>query len=182
MKGIKFFYITCPKKKEAHKIAAFLVKKKLVACANIIHNVDSVFTWKGKVTKAKEILDWEAKTSLNDLVKIMSDSDLEKVLAEPGILSASVVQGYPYADVLEMGMAFVVISDANETLAQDRVDWLAQRSWERREEMRSEAHTPEIGTYDAMEAILINAPLMLFFIQNFAIHLEGTTRPAIKFK
>ena len=36
MKGIKFFYITCPKKKEAHKIAAFLVKKKLVACANII--------------------------------------------------------------------------------------------------------------------------------------------------
>ena len=41
MKGIKFFYITCPKKKEAHKIAAFLVKNKLVACANIIHNVDS---------------------------------------------------------------------------------------------------------------------------------------------
>ena len=56
MKGIKFFYITCPKKKEAFKIATFLVKKKLVACANIIHNVDSIFTWKKKVTKAKEIL------------------------------------------------------------------------------------------------------------------------------
>ena len=56
MKGIKFFYITCPKKKEAHKIASFLVKKKLVACANIINNVDSVFAWKGKVIKAKEIL------------------------------------------------------------------------------------------------------------------------------
>ena len=56
MKGIKFFYITCPKKNEAHKIATFLVKKKLVACANIIYNVDSIFNWKGKVTKAKEIL------------------------------------------------------------------------------------------------------------------------------
>ena len=56
MKGIKFFYITCPKKKEAHKIAAFLVKNKLVACANIIQNVDSVFNWKGKAIKAKEIL------------------------------------------------------------------------------------------------------------------------------
>ena len=56
MKGIKFFYITCPKKKEAHKIASFLVKKKLVACANIINNVDSDFIWKGKVAKAKEIL------------------------------------------------------------------------------------------------------------------------------
>ena len=56
MKGIKFFYITCPKKKEANKIAAFLVKKKLVACANIINNVDSIFAWKGKITKASEIL------------------------------------------------------------------------------------------------------------------------------
>ena len=56
MKGIKFFYITCPSKKEASKIAAFLVKRKLVACANIIHNVDSIFFWKGKVVKAKETL------------------------------------------------------------------------------------------------------------------------------
>ena len=56
MKGIKFFYIACPKKKEAFKIAAFLVKKKLVACANIINNVDSIFAWKGKITKASEIL------------------------------------------------------------------------------------------------------------------------------
>ena len=56
MKGIKFFYITSSKKKEAHKIAAFLVKNKLVACANIVHNIDSIFSWKGKVTKAKEIL------------------------------------------------------------------------------------------------------------------------------
>ena len=56
MKGIKFFYITCPKKKEAHKIAAFLVKNKLVACANIIHNIDSVFRWKGKVAKANRVI------------------------------------------------------------------------------------------------------------------------------
>ena len=56
MKGIKFFYITCPNKKLASKIATFLVKKKLVACANIINNVDSVFSWKGKIAKTKEIL------------------------------------------------------------------------------------------------------------------------------
>ena len=56
MKGIKFFYITSPKKKEANKIAEFLVKNKLVACANIINNVESVFAWKGKVKKEKEVL------------------------------------------------------------------------------------------------------------------------------
>tara|TARA_Y100001970_G_C14184915_1_gene832009 strand:+ start:53 stop:367 length:315 start_codon:yes stop_codon:yes gene_type:complete len=56
MKGIKFFYITCPKKKEAHKIAEFLVKSKLVACANIINNVESIFTWKKKISKSREVL------------------------------------------------------------------------------------------------------------------------------
>ena len=56
MKGIKFFYITCSKKKEAHNIAASLVKRKLVACANIINSIDSIFLWGGKVKKAKEVL------------------------------------------------------------------------------------------------------------------------------
>ena len=32
------------------------MKNKLAACANIINNVDSVFTWKGKVKKEKEVL------------------------------------------------------------------------------------------------------------------------------
>ena len=60
MKGIKFFYITCPKKKEAHRIASFLVKKELVACANIINNVDSIFTWKRNLDSRK---DYEQKCS-----------------------------------------------------------------------------------------------------------------------
>ena len=56
MKGIKFFYITCSKKKEASKIAKFLVKNKLVACANIINNVDSIFLWKKNIKQVKEVL------------------------------------------------------------------------------------------------------------------------------
>ena len=56
MKGIKFFYITCSKKKEASKRAKFLVKNKLVACANIINNVDSIFLWKKNIKQVKEVL------------------------------------------------------------------------------------------------------------------------------
>ena len=56
MKGIKFFYITCSKRKEASKIARFLLKKKLIACANIINNLESIFFWKGKIRKSKEVL------------------------------------------------------------------------------------------------------------------------------
>ena len=43
MKGIKFFYITCEKKKEARVISETLVERKLIACANIIDNVESIF-------------------------------------------------------------------------------------------------------------------------------------------
>ncbi len=56
MKGIKFFYITCNKKKEARFISETLIKRKLIACANIIDNVESIFFWNKKVNRSKEAL------------------------------------------------------------------------------------------------------------------------------
>ena len=38
---------------------------------------------------------------------------IPEVLGRPGILSASVAEGYPYADVEEMGMAFLAIHDGD---------------------------------------------------------------------
>lgn len=48
-----FVYVTNPNKKEAKRIALHLLKKKLVACANIFP-IDSVYWWKGKIEKARE--------------------------------------------------------------------------------------------------------------------------------
>ena len=56
MKNIKFFYITAPNKKEAERIAKKLLDKKLIACANVIGNVNSYFVWKNKVENSKEII------------------------------------------------------------------------------------------------------------------------------
>ena len=56
MKNIKFFYITAPNKKEAEKIARKLLDKKLIACANVISNVNSYFVWKNKMQNSKEII------------------------------------------------------------------------------------------------------------------------------
>ena len=56
MKNIKFFYITAPNRKEAEQIAKKLLDKKLIACANVINNVNSYFVWKNKVQNSKEIL------------------------------------------------------------------------------------------------------------------------------
>ena len=51
-----FLYITCANIKEAKKISSILVKKKLIACANIFNNIQSVFSWKNKVKFSKEVI------------------------------------------------------------------------------------------------------------------------------
>ncbi len=56
MKNIKFFYITASDKREAEKIAKKLLNRKLIACANIISNVNSYFVWKNKIQSSKEII------------------------------------------------------------------------------------------------------------------------------
>lgn len=56
MKNIKFFYIIASNKKEAEKIATKLLDKKLIACANVISNVNSYFVWKNKIKNSKEII------------------------------------------------------------------------------------------------------------------------------
>ena len=65
MKKIKFFYIIASNKKEAEKIAKKLLKKKLIACANVISNVHSYFVWKNKVQSSKEVIICGKTTSKN---------------------------------------------------------------------------------------------------------------------
>ena len=69
-------------------------------------------------------------------------ADLETVLTWPGILSASVAMGFYYADVPEMGMAFLAVADADESLARRAAQWMAERAWERRAEFVGELLTP----------------------------------------
>jgi microcystin degradation protein MlrC len=54
---------------------------------------------------------------------------VEKVAAERGILSASVAQGFPYADVSEMGMSVLVVSDGDGMRARRCGAELAQAAW-----------------------------------------------------
>lgn len=70
-------------------------------------------------------------------------ADVEEVLRRPGILSASAVMGYPYADVAEMGMSFLAVHDGDSEAARDAARWLAQRAWNRRAEMLNDAPDPE---------------------------------------
>ena len=48
-------YITCANKKEAKRIASYLLEKKLIACGNW-WPIDSIYRWKNKVVNDKEVI------------------------------------------------------------------------------------------------------------------------------
>jgi len=65
---------------------------------------------------------------MKDLLKV---ADTQR--ARPGVLSVSVVEGYPYADVAEMGMSFIAITDNDPALARDAARQMALAAWGMRE-------------------------------------------------
>ncbi|MFN5132726.1 MAG: divalent-cation tolerance protein CutA [Candidatus Fonsibacter sp.] len=71
MSDYKLFYMTCKNKVEANKIAYALVKKDLVACANIIPNIKSYFKWnkkKIKITKESILIGKTVKKNINKII------------------------------------------------------------------------------------------------------------------
>lgn len=52
---------------------------------------------------------------------------------EPGILAATVLGGFPFADVPFAGVATIVVADGDRELAQRYADELAQMCWDRRD-------------------------------------------------
>ncbi len=48
--------VTAKNQKEAVKIASAMVTANLVACANIVPAVQSIYRWKGKIVKGREVL------------------------------------------------------------------------------------------------------------------------------
>ncbi|CAO6132164.1 divalent-cation tolerance protein CutA [Candidatus Pelagibacterales bacterium] len=81
MSNYKLFYMTCKNKVEANKIAYALVKKDLVACANIIPNIKSYFKWNNKkinVLKESILIGKTVKKNINKItlyVKKISSYD-----------------------------------------------------------------------------------------------------------
>jgi microcystin degradation protein MlrC len=78
--------------------------------------------------------------------------DVEAVIARPGMLTASAIMGYPYADVPEMGMSFLAVHDGDPAAARDGARWLARRAWDRREQFVGDTPGPETALRRAMDA------------------------------
>lgn len=94
-------FITAPNKKEAGIIAGALLKKKLVACVNIIDKVNSFFRWQGKIDHAKEVLliAKSKKEKLNKIIKLVKSLHSYEV---PEIIALPIVAGYkPYLNWID---------------------------------------------------------------------------------
>ena len=70
-------------------------------------------------------------------------------LSDERVRFNSIMLGFPYADVVEMGSAIIVVTDGDQPLAQKYADDLARVLWERRREF--------VGTLISIEAALDRA-------------------------
>ena len=56
MPDIRVLYSTFPSHKEAEAVAAELLDRNLIACANLFAEVQSIFRWEGQVESQAEVI------------------------------------------------------------------------------------------------------------------------------
>jgi len=80
--------VTTANKQEAENIAQRLLKERLIACANIIGPVSSLFHWIGKIEKAEEYLIFmksreDLFDKLAETVKALHSYEVPEIIALP---------------------------------------------------------------------------------------------------
>jgi periplasmic divalent cation tolerance protein len=90
--------------KEAEKIAAALVDKRLAACVTIVPGAKSIYTWKGKREKSKEVL-LLAKAKKENFKKIAKEVKALHSYEVPEIISILLNDGNKdYLDWINKGL------------------------------------------------------------------------------
>lgn len=82
----------------------------------------------------------------------------DEQLRDERVRSNSIILGYPYADVAEMGSAIIVVTDNDQPLAQQLANDLANYLWQNREQFAGSF----IGIDEALDkAAALNGPICL---------------------
>lgn len=89
---------TVSNKREAKRIGQALLDERLIACANILDNIDSFFWWLGKKEKASECLIL-AKTRRSLLKRVVKAVRALHSYEVPEIIAVPIIEGHrPYLD------------------------------------------------------------------------------------
>lgn len=90
---------TAPKLVEAEKLAQILVQERLVACVNLLPQIDSRYWWEGKVQSGQEVL-MIMKTlrknfkAVEKRIQELHSYDVPEVLAVPVTLASAAYLGW----------------------------------------------------------------------------------------
>src|SRR5216683_7805303 len=99
-KNKRIVLVTCPSVALARKIARAVVGKRLAACVNIMLSpVESLYTWKGKVERAREYLLVTKTTAkrlaeLEEEVKRLHSYDVPEFIAVPIVAGSADYLGW----------------------------------------------------------------------------------------
>jgi len=85
-------FITAKNRAEAEKIAGRLLEAKLIACANILDGVRSMFWWQGKIDRAEEAL-VVLKTRRSLFKKIVLEVKAVHSYNTPEVIAMPVIEG-----------------------------------------------------------------------------------------
>jgi periplasmic divalent cation tolerance protein len=89
---ISVIYTTINNIQDARKIAHMIVEEQLVACVNIIPNVESIYRWKGKIEEENEYI-IIAKTTEENIKKTIRRIEQIHPYEIPDIIVLSVTDG-----------------------------------------------------------------------------------------
>ncbi|MBN1349758.1 divalent-cation tolerance protein CutA [candidate division KSB1 bacterium] len=84
--------ITASSDGEAREIGSYLVEKRLVACANIIGDIQSIFRWQGKVETEREVL-LVLKSAMPKLPEIIKETKRMHSYQVPEIIALPILGG-----------------------------------------------------------------------------------------
>ncbi len=87
-------YMTAGSPGEAKKVGKALLEAKLVACVNVIDNMNSMYVWKGEVKDEKESV-IIAKTTEEMLPELMEKVKSVHSYEIPCIVALPIKNGYP---------------------------------------------------------------------------------------
>ncbi|MFC1666276.1 divalent-cation tolerance protein CutA [Candidatus Omnitrophota bacterium] len=91
-------FITASNRREAKKISQALLDKRIIACSNILGNIDSFFWWRGKKEKARECL-LVTKTTKPLLKKVIKAVKTVHSYEVPEVIAVPIIAGHkPYLD------------------------------------------------------------------------------------
>lgn len=87
-------YITVPNREEAISLSRELIHERLIACANILDNMLSLYRWQGEIQHGHEVV-VVAKTLTSHLERVIARVRERHSFDVPSILAVPLIGGNP---------------------------------------------------------------------------------------